>query len=227
MAFVGLKMPVFAPITGYDEETHRPTYGTGFIIGMAIKADVTINYAEATLYADDILAESDSSFQNGTVDVGVDEISHESDTKLFGSKIKEVDGIEELHVGGKNVSPHGGFGYYKTKVHRGVTGYTAKWFLDTQFKRGNDSGATKADSTSFATPEFSGNIFAVPGFEEDVYVEEAFFDSESDAQAWLRKKGNISSSKVAVQSVARTTSATTTSVTPKTTESTTSLSTSK
>ena len=84
MAFVGLKMPVFAPIAGYDEETHRPTYGTGFIIGMAIKADVTINYAEATLYADDILAESDSSFQNGTVDVGVDEISHESDTKLFG-----------------------------------------------------------------------------------------------------------------------------------------------
>lgn len=225
MAFVGLKMPVFAPIDGAVEEGQRPTYGTGFIIGMAIKADVTINYADAQLYADDILAESDSSFQNGTVDVGVDEISHEVDTKLFGSKLVDTDGIKELHVGGKNVSPHGGFGFYKTKVKRGVTGYIAKWFLDTQFKRGNDSSATKGDSTSFATPEFSGNIFAIPGFEEDTYVEEAVFTTESAAQSWLRKKANIPASRIAVQNVSA--SATTTSVTPKTTDTTTSLSTSK
>ena len=221
MASIGLKMPVFAPIDGEIEEGVRPEYKSGFVVGKAIKADVTINYAEATLYADDILAESDSSFQNGTIDVGVDEITHEIHSKLFGSKIVEVDGISELHAGAKNVSPHGGFGYYKTKVINKKTGYLAKWFLDVQFKPGNDSSETKGDSTSFVTPEFSGTIFSVPGFEEDTYVEEAFFNTESEAKTWLKSKANISTSRVAVQNV---TSTTTTSVTPK--SGTTSLSTS-
>lgn len=218
-------MPVFAPVDGEIEEGTRPEYGTGFVVGKAIKADVNINYADATLYADDILSESDSSFQNGTIDVGVDEITLEIHSKLFGSKIVEVEGVKELHSGAKNVAVHGGFGYYKTKVINKKNGYLAKWFLDVQFKPGNDSSATKADSTSFATPEFSGTIFCVPGFEEDTYVEEAFFDTEADAKAWLKGKANITASRVAVQNVSTpATTSTTTSVTPK--SGTTSLSTS-
>lgn len=223
MASIGLKYPVFAPLDGEIVEGTRPEYGTGFVVGKAIKADVTINYAEATLYADDILAESDSSFQNGTIDVGVDEITHDIHSKLFGSKIVEVEGTSELHAGAKNVSPHGGFGYYKTKVINKKTKYLAKWFLDVQFKPGNDSSETKGDSTSFVTPEFSGTIFCIPGLEEDTYVEEAFFDTEADAKAWLKGKANITASRVAVQNVS-TPATTTTSVTPK--SGTTSLSTS-
>ena len=118
------------------------------------------------------------------------------------------------------MSPHGGFGYYKTKVINKKNGYLAKFFLDVQFKPGNDSSETKADSTSFATPEFSGTIFAVPGYNNDAYAEEAFFDTEDAAKAWLKGKANIASSRVAVQNV----TSTTTSVTPK--SGTTSLSTS-
>ena len=225
MASIGLKMPVFAPIDGEIEEGTRPTYKSGFVIGKAIKADVTINYAEATLFADDILAESDSSFQNGTIDVGVDEITLDIHSKLFGSKLVDVEGTSELHAGAKNVSPHGGFGYYKTKVINKKTKYLAKWFLDVQFKPGNDSSETKGDSTSFVTPEFSGTIFCIPGLEEDTYAEEAFFDTEADAKAWLKGKANITASRVAVQNVsAPVTTSTTTSVTPK--SGTTSLSTS-
>lgn len=219
MAQTGLKMPVFAPHKTYVDGT-RPTYENGFIIGKAIKADVTINYAEATLYADDILAESDSSFQNGTIDVGVDAISMEAYTKLFGSKTKEVEGITELHKGASNVAPHGGFGFYKTIVKNKVKSYYAKWFLDVVFKEGNDSNATKGDTVAFATPEFSGNIFCVPGLDEDTYVEEAAFDTEADAQAWLRGKASIGSSRVMVQNVSTpATTSTTTSVTPKSTDS--------
>lgn len=223
MASIGLKYPVFAPLDGEIVEGTRPEYGTGFVVGKAIKADVTINYADATLYADDILAESDSSFQNGTIDVGVDEITQTVHSKLFGSKSEKVDGVDELHIGAKDVSPHGGFGYYKTKVINKKNGYLAKFFLDVQFKPGNDSSETKADSTSFATPEFSGTIFAVPGYNNDAYAEEAFFDTEDAAKSWLRKKANISASRVAVQN---TTTASTTSVIPKSGE-TTSVSTSK
>ena len=220
MASIGLKYPVFAPLDGEIVEGTRPEYGTGFVVGKAIKADVTINYADATLYADDILAESDSSFQNGTIDVGVDEITQTVHSKLFGSKSEKVDGVDELHIGAKDVSPHDGFGYYKTKVINKKNGYLAKFFLDVQFKPGNDSSETKADSTSFATPEFSGTIFAVPGYNNDAYAEEAFFDTEDAAKAWLKGKANIASSRVAVQNV----TSTTTSVTPK--SGTTSLSTS-
>lgn len=218
MATIGLKMPVFAPHKNELEDGIRPEYDNGFIIGRGIKAELNLNYADATLYADDILVEEDSSFQNGTIDVGVDEISNEVYSKLFGARIVEVDGVEEIHKGAGDKPVSGGFGYYKTKVIKKVPGFLAKWFLNVKFKPGNDTAETKGDSTNFQTPEFSGNVFAVPGLDQDTYVEEAFFSTESEAQAWLRKKANISSSRVAVQSFsAPATTSSTTSVTPKST----------
>ena len=52
MAQIGLRYPVAAPITQY-QENGLPIYGTGFYIGRMVKADKTYDKNDASLYADD------------------------------------------------------------------------------------------------------------------------------------------------------------------------------
>lgn len=215
MAQIGLKYLVFAPITQYNEEA-APTYGAGFVVGKAIKADLTLNFAEGKLYADDVLAEYSSQYQDGTIAVGVDEIEDEQRAAMFGYKIETESGTPVLKRGAKSIPVHGGFGYYKTHVKNKVNKYISYWFLDTCFKDASESAATKADSITFNTPEITGTILPIEGYGEDLYLEQATFDTEEAAKTWLKTKANIASARmVSVQSTAPVTTTSTTSVASK------------
>ena len=60
MAKIGMRYPVAAKITGYGADGY-PTYDQGIIIGRGVKASISYDTADAALYADDLLAESDAS----------------------------------------------------------------------------------------------------------------------------------------------------------------------
>ena len=70
MAKIGLKFPVASPITGYTA-SGMPIYSTGFIVGKAITAEKSIESNDNPLYADDAVAENDTSFAGGTIKLGV------------------------------------------------------------------------------------------------------------------------------------------------------------
>ena len=56
MATIGIKHPVYAVISAMNANA-KPTYNASKsgILGKATKADVTLNFAEGSLYADDAL----------------------------------------------------------------------------------------------------------------------------------------------------------------------------
>lgn len=211
MAQIGLKYMVFAPIEQYNEGA-APSYGTGMVVGKAIKADLTLNFAEGKLYADDVLAEYSSQYQDGTIAVGVDEIEDEVRAAMFGYKTVTESNVKVLKRGAKSMPVNGGFGYYKTHVKNKVNKYIAYWFLDTCFKDASESAATKADSITFNTPEITGTILPIEGYGDDLYLEQATFTTEEAAKTWLKTRANISSGKSAVVTNV-TTPAQTTSVT--------------
>lgn len=190
MATIGIKHPVFAPITSQTSGS-KPTYSTGIVLGKAIKADVTLNFAEGTLYADDSLAEYASKFQNGTITFGVDELTDAKKATLFGYTLDSTGGSTVLKKGAKDVAPHGGFGYYKTLQVDGVKKYQAKWFLDTVFRENGDSAETGGENINFQTTEIAGTIMPVIGYRNDDYVEEQTFTTESAAITWLHSNANI------------------------------------
>ena len=73
MATIGLDRLYYAKIT--EAASGDETYATPVQLAKAISADLSIELAEATLYADDGAAEIVKEFKSGTLSLGVDESS--------------------------------------------------------------------------------------------------------------------------------------------------------
>lgn len=196
MAKIGLYYPVAAKITA---ETYGsvPTYGTGIVIGKAITADITINTNDNPLYADGAIAENDRSFSDGTVKLGVDDISMETEAALLGSKYtaesKETQSPtpETIVKSSGQTAPYFGFGFYKKGMKANVPYFEVTWLYKVQFAPFSENGKTKEKSIEWQTPEIEGSVMIVDGYEDGAYETKAKFTSESAARTWLNTLANI------------------------------------
>lgn len=184
MAYIGLKHPVFAPIAT-EPANSLPTYGTGLVVGMAIAADVSIELSDAKLAADDTIAETENGFVSGTISMGVDDLSD--------AVLKAWLGVQEASLGGEATlrsaatydSPEGGFGYYRVRKKAGVRSFRAYWYHKTKWGMPGENAATKPDgSIEWQTPTIEGEIMTALDTAAS-WRDEATFDAEADAIAWL------------------------------------------
>lgn len=191
MAVIGLKMPVFAKI-GTQGGGARPTYSDGAVVAKAVSADLTINVASAVLYADDAEDERDDSFIGGNLSFGINDITYDIEELMFGSTVA-ADGENkgEITDAADDMSVEGGFGYYRVKKVGGVKKFEGVWLLRTQFRKLDESTATKGESISFQTPTLSGNIMRVDGYKNGAWRERKTFDTEADAIAYIKGKAGI------------------------------------
>ncbi len=65
MATIGLDKLYYAPIT--EDESGLETYSEPAVLAKAMQADLSVEVAEATLYADDALSEVVKEFKSGTL----------------------------------------------------------------------------------------------------------------------------------------------------------------
>ena len=85
MATIGLDMLYYAPIT--EDENGDETYGTPAKLAKAMTADLSVELAEATLYADDGASEIVKEFKSGTLSLGIDDIGNSIASVLTGATI--------------------------------------------------------------------------------------------------------------------------------------------
>lgn len=183
MAQIGLKYVV----TGkYKESAGKATYASGVVIGKAIKADIKINCNDAKLYADDAVAESDRSFIDGTITLGVADLEAEKQAFLFGHEVDEETG--EIVANTADVAANVGVGFYSAKKVNGVRKYRAIFFKNVLFTEPSETLQTKEGTVSFATPSLEGNIMEDI---EGIWKEESTFDTEAEAKSYLDKKVGI------------------------------------
>lgn len=151
MATIGLDKLYYATITE-DATTGDETYDTPVMLAKAISAELSIELAEATLYADDGAAEIVKEFKNGTLTLGVDGIGRSVAAALTGAQVDEngvlISGSED---GGAPVAI--GFRAKKTNGH-----YKYFWFYKVKFGVPNTNLATKGDSITFSTPTIEGTV---------------------------------------------------------------------
>ena len=83
MATIGLDMLYYAKIT--ENENGDETYGTPTKLAKAMSAELSVELAEATLYADDGAAEIVKEFKSGTLSLGVDDIGNDAASTLTGA----------------------------------------------------------------------------------------------------------------------------------------------
>lgn len=193
MATIGVKHPVYAPIASIPDES-TPVYGAGIILGKMTKVDISFNYAEGSLYADDALAEYDAKLQGGTITIGVDELPISKRTMLFHHLTSTVAEVTTLYACADDTIPHGGFGYYKTLMVDSKRKFKARWYYNVTFHEGNEGAETANDSINFKDTEIIGTF--IPVYNADVgdaIYEEVEFATEAAAVAWLDDHAGITS----------------------------------
>lgn len=150
MATIGLDKLFYAKIT--EDDSGDETYGTPVQLAKAMNADLSVELAEATLYADDGASEIVKEFKNGTLSLGVDDIGASVASDLTGATIDangvvvsaSEDGGEPVAVGFRAKKSNGKYKYY--------------WLYRVKFGIPATNLATKGDSITFSTPTIEGTI---------------------------------------------------------------------
>lgn len=150
MATIGLDKLYYATIT--DDENGEEIYGTPTQLAKAISAELSVELAEATLYADDGAAEIVKEFKNGTISLGVDDIGSATAAALTGVTVdtnnvvvsNSEDGGDPVAVGFRAKKSNGKYKYY--------------WLYRVKFGIPATNLATKGDSITFSTPTIEGTV---------------------------------------------------------------------
>lgn len=189
MAKVGLRYPVFAPIT-QDNNGGMPTYGKGIVIGHAISADLSFTHSNNKLYADDRVVESDNTITGGTVTLGTDDLLDDVQVAMLGVR-EEGSGAQKEYIEGGE-GPDGGFGYIRVRRKNRVTSFIAYWVYKVAFSLGDESAQTKGESIDWQTPTVTGDMKGISNGAPDLdYRTHATFATEAAAIAWLNDKAGI------------------------------------
>ena len=150
MATIGLDKLYYAPIT--EDENGEETYGTPVQLAKAISAELSVELAEATLYADDGASEVVKEFKSGTLSLGVDDIGPSVASDLSGVTI---DKNNVIIASSEDVTSPVAIGF-RAKKSNGK--YTYFWLYRVKFGIPASSLATKGDSITFSTPTIEGTI---------------------------------------------------------------------
>ena len=197
MAFIGLRYPMAAKITA-ETDGSEPTYGStgsGFVVGKAIQANLTINRNANPLYADDAIAEDDNSITGMSIELGVDDLSETVQKNLLGTT--EVAGATTadptVYYEMDKSAPAVGFGYIRVRRLRGVTSYQAVWMYKVVFGDSAENSQTKGESIEWQTPTITGRAAGIhlSSPEGIAFRKRAVFATEAAALTWLKACANV------------------------------------
>lgn len=153
MALIGLNNFWYSKLTEALDGT--PTYDGAKNLGKAVSCSVSITNNDAELYADDALAESDSSFQSGTVTLGTDDDREATFADLLGHAITD-DG--EVTYNTNDVAPWVAVARIVVKMVNNVKLYKVKILYKVKFAEPSEDENTKGESVEFATPTIEGKV---------------------------------------------------------------------
>ena len=150
MATIGLDKLFYAKIT--EDADGNETYATPVQMAKAMTADLSVELAEATLYADDGASEIVKEFKAGTLSLGVDDLGGSVASDLTGAVIDNngvvistaEDGGTPVAVGFRAKKSNGKYRYF--------------WLYRVKFGIPATALATKGDSITFSTPTIEGTI---------------------------------------------------------------------
>ena len=176
MAKIGLNNFRYAILTEASDGT--PTYGGAIKPAKAISCSVSITNNDAKLFADDALAESDTSFQSGTVTIGIDDEDVATMAALLGHTVSSGEMVRNSN----DVAPYVGFGRIITKVVNGEYKYKVEFLNKGKFKDALPDEKTKGESVEFTTTSLEGTVLKLS---DGTWSKTKTFDTYNDAITYL------------------------------------------
>ena len=175
MAKIGLQNFLYGVLT---ENGTTATYGTAKKPAKAISCSVSISSNDAKLYADDGLAESDTSFQSGTVSLTIDNDDQTTMGELLGHTVSDGVMIRKA----TDLAPYVGLGRIITKIVGGTYSYKVEFLSKVKFSEPSQDDNTKGESLEFGTYTLEGVVATLANGE---WSKTKTFTTMADAQSYL------------------------------------------
>ena len=187
MAGIGLTNIWWGKLTEAADGT--PSYSDGQKMGKAVSASVSITNNSATLYGDDALAESDTSFANGTITLGLTD----DDDTIFAPLLGHTLDDGEVVKTSSDTAPYVGVGRILTKMVNGARKYKVNFLYKVKFSEPSNDETTKGETVEFSTPSIEGMISTLSDNKGTWGISKTFSDIE-DAISYLKGLLNITES---------------------------------
>ena len=189
MAYIGLRKPIIGKRTG------AKTYGETFALGKAVSLQVTPNYAEGSLYADDGQAEYDKEFSYAEVTLGTSTIPTKAQQEMFGHTVEEDQKSVKLNADDEN--SYVGMAWISVEKVDGKRSFTGNFLYKVKFSEPSEDYTTKGESIEYKTPSITGRA----SVEDDGdWKEVQSFDTEAEAMEWINTKFGVAEENLHVQS---------------------------
>ena len=150
MSTIGLDSLYYAKIT--EDANGDETYSSPIKLAKAMTAELSVELAEAALYADDGASEIVKEFKSGTISLGIDDIGITAAQDLTGAKIDNNnvlistsdDSCSPVAIGFRAKKSNGKYRYY--------------WLYRVKFGIPGANLQTKGDSITFSSPTIEGTV---------------------------------------------------------------------
>jgi len=150
MATVGLRDLYYAPIT--EGAGGVETYGAPVRLAKAISVDMSVETAEAFLFADDSVDEAERQFVKGTIKMNINDLTPNISAVLLG---QTQDKDKVVYAGEEDDPPYVALGF-RAKKTKGLYKYI--WLYKVKFAIPSEKYQTKDDKLNFQTPEIEGTF---------------------------------------------------------------------
>ncbi len=148
VATIGLDHMMYAKIT--EDENGLETYSTPVFLAKGMTVELSVELAEAVLYADDAASEVVMEFQSGTLTMGVDNIGASVAADLTGATVdKNGVLVSTTEDSGQPVA----IGFRARKSNKT---YRYFWLYKVKFGIPATNLTTKGESVTFSTPSIEG-----------------------------------------------------------------------
>lgn len=196
MAIIGVSKPYVAKYSNTDTTV---SYTSGQILDKMTEIDISINSAEDNnFYADNSIAESDSSFSGGSVTVNTADLGPEATALVLGITpvpIADISGVtdedvNELIFDDDQRSPYLGFGCIIKKRVNNVDQWRAIILTKIMLAVPNDAATTQGETIEWQTPQLTGTIMRDDSAKH-AWKREATFTTEAQAETYIKARLSI------------------------------------
>lgn len=189
MAKIGLTNIWWGKLT--ESEDGAPSYDGAKTFGKAVSCKVSVTNNDATLYAEDALAESDKSFNSASVTLGVADDDDTIFAPILGHTVNSGKaGNGEMVRNANDVAPYIGLGRVITKMVNGSLKYKGEFLYKVKFSEPSQEDETKGEKVDFKTPEIEGSAASLANGN---WSSAQTFDTKDAAVTWVKDKLKASS----------------------------------
>lgn len=157
-------------------------YSDTFHVGDAILANINISMAEGSLYANNRRKEHKSKFDNGTIELGVDDLIDAVEATMLGHSTKTVGGVTAIVSKDTDKAPDLGIGFYQTVTRDGVDKYRVVVLKRVVFDEPQDNAETADNTIKMSGRTMTGKILSDSDGE---WKYDATVDTTTAAEAFL------------------------------------------